>query len=361
MASERLWNTLVSGLAAKGGGVPGHPDNPRCKPDVFPATGRGLAAPLGAEMGQELLTVPMEATMQEQTEHRKVSWFVDLAGRLLTGESGSYAELALEGKPSSLAGDPERALARVHYSPAKRAIEEVWSEMAVSRGEPDLADACLAVLSRTLRVAGKRTLIPAIDLINHSDFPNARIVASKRGGSISAVASRDIRRGEEITISYGSSRGTCDFAVYYGFLPDAAKEVDAVCLDEGDGDLPGAAAVGGHPAAPMQAVDGGRRAWIRAPLRMHRDEMVRGEREEGALMVGERLARRDGLVDERLLKDFSHRGLQHLCEQSLALLAPPGKGSATTEAERLASEFMREKERTLEHLIGNFKALSSSP
>lgn len=47
-------------------------------------------------------------------------------------------------------------------------------------------------------------ILPGIDLVNHSDTPNARLVRLA-DGSVQLMATRDIPPGEEITISYWSS------------------------------------------------------------------------------------------------------------------------------------------------------------
>ena len=82
--------------------------------------------------------------------------------------------------------------------------------------------ALAAVSSRAFRTRGPSlpaSLLPLIDLANHSFEPSAEVKVEERGGvrGISLVSKREIKKDEEITLSYGPL--TNDFLLLdYGFI-----------------------------------------------------------------------------------------------------------------------------------------------
>ena len=76
-------------------------------------------------------------------------------------------------------------------------------------------------------------IIPAVDLVNHSDAPNARIERG-RDGSVRLVATKEIVEGEEITISYWSKNLTTEQVLFsFGFMGgDPAFLLPMISFDE---------------------------------------------------------------------------------------------------------------------------------
>ncbi|KAL4423246.1 hypothetical protein ABPG77_000038 [Micractinium sp. CCAP 211/92] len=79
--------------------------------------------------------------------------------------------------------------------------------------------ALAVVTSRAFRTRGPNqpaSLLPLVDMSNHSFEPNAKVVPGP-GGSMQMVALRELRAGEDVLISYGSLSN--DFLLLdYGFL-----------------------------------------------------------------------------------------------------------------------------------------------
>ena len=64
------------------------------------------------------------------------------------------------------------------------------------------------------------TMIPFLDLANHSISPNAVVVFNDKTGVFTLQAIRDIPAEEEITISYGDARQNSSIVGLYGFYED---------------------------------------------------------------------------------------------------------------------------------------------
>lgn len=61
------------------------------------------------------------------------------------------------------------------------------------------------------------TLVPFIDLANHSMRPNAAVQYNEATGSFSIKTVKDVVNGQEITISYGDARNNSSIVGLYGF------------------------------------------------------------------------------------------------------------------------------------------------
>ncbi|EEC45473.1 predicted protein [Phaeodactylum tricornutum CCAP 1055/1] len=77
------------------------------------------------------------------------------------------------------------------------------------------------VFSRTHQKgsAGKLALLPFFDCANHMDDSNCRLSESEGDDRLHMVAERNIKKGEELTISYGIAYALAAFCSY-GFVPD---------------------------------------------------------------------------------------------------------------------------------------------
>jgi len=86
-----------------------------------------------------------------------------------------------------------------------------------------------------------RVLLPFLDMINHSsDAPNAElhlIDPEKDDAWFAIRATRPIRRGKEIAISYGAAgaESSAGLLMNYGFVPDE-NGIDSVMLKRGGED-----------------------------------------------------------------------------------------------------------------------------
>lgn len=80
--------------------------------------------------------------------------------------------------------------------------------------------ALAAVTSRAFRPGGPEspgTMLPLIDMCNHSFSPNAKVVAGSNEGEFSLIALRNINEHEQIVISYGNLESDI-LLLDYGFL-----------------------------------------------------------------------------------------------------------------------------------------------
>lgn len=85
-----------------------------------------------------------------------------------------------------------------------------------------------------------RVLLPYLDMINHSDNANAElhlIDPEKDDAWFAIRATRPIKKGKEITISYGASgvETSAGILMNYGFVPDENK-FDSLLLRKGGPD-----------------------------------------------------------------------------------------------------------------------------
>lgn len=78
------------------------------------------------------------------------------------------------------------------------------------------------IQSRSFRfqVNGQNTnaMVPVLDMPNHSNNYNALQNWDVNKGGFEMVAQRNIKRGEEIALSYGDGKRFIGFFVYYGFV-----------------------------------------------------------------------------------------------------------------------------------------------
>ena len=77
------------------------------------------------------------------------------------------------------------------------------------------------VLSRALSGGPQNmplTLIPGVDMVNHSATHNAAVHFDASSATFSLAATHDVAEDDEVLISYGSGRDTASFMAVYGFF-----------------------------------------------------------------------------------------------------------------------------------------------
>ena len=96
------------------------------------------------------------------------------------------------------------------------------------------------VLSRGISGRGYPfTMVPFLDLANHSMMPNCAVHYSEISGSFSLQTVRDIEEGEELTISYGDARNNSSIVGLYGFYEqDNLADSLELCIPNGEGSQP---------------------------------------------------------------------------------------------------------------------------
>jgi hypothetical protein len=95
------------------------------------------------------------------------------------------------------------------------------------------------ILSRAISSAQSMplSLIPLIDLANHSSAPNAEVKFDRSTNAFSLFSTRQIQQGEEVFISYGPGRDNSSFVPLYGFYDDLNPN-DALELTVGKAEAP---------------------------------------------------------------------------------------------------------------------------
>jgi hypothetical protein len=101
--------------------------------------------------------------------------------------------------------------AAVSIFPTYRRNETAWKD--------DFFFAMSAILSRGLSGPDMPlSMVPLLDLANHSDHYNAQHCFNQRSGCFELVSLKDINDNEEVSISYGEGRDSNSFMLLYGFL-----------------------------------------------------------------------------------------------------------------------------------------------
>lgn len=94
--------------------------------------------------------------------------------------------------------------------------------------EEEFRWATAVVASRTLSIAAPngdvvKYLIPFLDMANHDERSRHKVVLAADGNEFRLICGEAVPSGEEIRINYGSL-AMDEAAMYYGFIPDTAKE-----------------------------------------------------------------------------------------------------------------------------------------
>lgn len=292
---------------------------------------------------------------------------------------------------------------RSGYAPAAGALEEVRAmaaeAAAASQTHPDREDWAWAlgmVLSRALRMKGKRMMIPAVDLLNHGGTQrNIQVglavpqwgAAADGAGDIVVVAGRDLTAGEQVLFSYGDTRSNDFFFRYFGFcigghqyetfrlfadIGEALEwhtstfRVDGESAAGTDGRRRAAAAAAAssvgqfgsgelgqpHPRMPMATIDGsGELEMVGGSYRLHKDTL--GSDTDVTPLAPELCVRADGRADARLLAAFEALGavdareaLAVACDGAAAQLRGAA-GRGRVGSDDLERQFHEEKLRCL--------------
>lgn len=105
------------------------------------------------------------------------------------------------------------------------------------QGEPSLATAFAVVRSRAFTLAPDCfAMVPFADLANHAGQPSAEVLQpSEQEQSVRIVAKRDVRLGEEVTLSYSGDDAAytnARFMAQHGFVPAGGNRADRVALTD---------------------------------------------------------------------------------------------------------------------------------
>ena len=109
-----------------------------------------------------------------------------------------------------------------NYSKTYEQIVELIPDFGLKHSQKEWIEAHIAFNSRNFLDAesGSKSLIPFIELFNHSNPPDVRwnfFTDASGDRSLRLTAERDIAKGGEVFDSYGS-RNNFDLMVSYGFL-----------------------------------------------------------------------------------------------------------------------------------------------
>jgi hypothetical protein len=72
------------------------------------------------------------------------------------------------------------------------------------------------------------TLVPVIDLMDHSRTPNVRVTFDQSKYSFIVIAARSISRGEELTHTYEEISESSHLFKKYGFIDENAHDVQVI-------------------------------------------------------------------------------------------------------------------------------------
>ena len=264
---EDTYTALVSWLIAAGGFV--HEAVALTPNDG--TGGRGLVAARDIARGEQLIVVPEKAQLfySRQVDHRAdrsllalidtvnpMLWGMQLGLRLLvecTKREASYFAPYIKSLPSEYGTIPayftQRDLTELQFPDIQRKAAGRMAQLdllslqceRIRGGEEDpfkgealsktqLIWATCSVSSRAYRVRGKSgqrgghlaSLLPVVDLINHSFEANCIIQdAAERGGpgAVAVVAAIDVAAGEALRTNYGEI-GNEQLLLNYGFVLD---------------------------------------------------------------------------------------------------------------------------------------------
>jgi len=227
-------------------------------------SGLGLRATRRIHMGEELVVLPesLHLTYRKETDPTRELvqlmdripeelWGAKLAVKLiherLKGQDGFFwpyianLPVGFPGLPLFFESDAIRLIEypSVSHQIIKRckwllqfSEKELKSSPSFSNIDANaFAWAFAAVTSRAFRPGGPTspgTMLPLIDMCNHSFAPNARVVGTSRPGDLAMLASKDIQENEPILLSYGKLPN--DFLLLdYGFVVDG-NPYDTVTL-----------------------------------------------------------------------------------------------------------------------------------
>lgn len=201
------WELIVAGSSGSGGSDDSG-DNGGEAEKLCP-TARALAKELAK--GDDEMS-PLAKLLSDPSSDASVPETWSEAGRKLLdevlGESGAIGPLEYGGRYRDLCKGGDEA-ADDDAAVADRALFlAVTRSKAVSRAVDD--DATTETL---------RAVIPFVDLYNHKNgrYPNVAVVVADGGKAIQAVSTRNIRKGDQLYVSYG----TVDTALVlrdYGFV-----------------------------------------------------------------------------------------------------------------------------------------------
>jgi hypothetical protein len=230
---------------------------------------RGIAATATLRRNESFAKIPLRLAITDDPEDEESNtlvgkdtlWSVRLACKLLRLKADGpaspwypYLNSLPSSVPAPMINFSWEDVQSIAYEPARRQLDKTihlvssaWASLPPTAASSQLTreefDWAISIVhSRTFGTAGKaggvgvRMLVPLVDMLNHSGdqdlssstsapVPTATDnvrwdLVSKIGGEFFMVltATRDIKQGEELLLSYGE-RGNADFFEHYGFIP----------------------------------------------------------------------------------------------------------------------------------------------
>lgn len=223
--------------------------------DTTAGGGRGLIATQRIEPGEEVVKVPLDATLRlEHTPELDLddNW-AGILSRILHQEflSGSCSPFApyVANLPKEAPLTPCRWNSaqrhQLHNDTFVQMIHEnsQWRKRQLTNQNVDhlhVVDYMKyldLVCSRTLKGCdGSRQLVPLIDIANHapSEAGGGRFVVDREAVYLLAGC-RGIQEGQAVTLDYGA-RTVDDFLLHYGFVPHRCVS-DSVSVNVGDAEV----------------------------------------------------------------------------------------------------------------------------
>lgn len=214
---------------------------------------RGLAAGKRCHVGEVILTVPgtccfppaqrLQATSLPEKTHWGCRFAVALLQEMELGERGRFWDY-LQILPEEVLIPPDFSwdvLQQIQYLPGYDQISTY--QHLVSSWYKKLQDVLPAETSmgqwrwanavchsRTFKLGQERTMIPLVDLINHSFLLQNVDWRQGSNGQIEIIALHEIEEHQQLYLSYGE-KGSDHYFVFYGFVPDRNSFEDVVLFE----------------------------------------------------------------------------------------------------------------------------------
>ncbi|KAL1619888.1 hypothetical protein SLS54_006487 [Diplodia seriata] len=149
---------------------------------------------------------------------------------LLTGTS---LKPAIEAKIKSLNKEFEQLRSATEH--IKWCAEELWDEEDGLLSFDDWLQVDAMYRSRALEFPGiGDSMVPCVDMANHAsgDATVALYETDSDGNAVLLLRDgKELKKGDEITITYGDKKGACEMLFSYGFIEDSMTSAQELFLD----------------------------------------------------------------------------------------------------------------------------------
>ncbi|TLS27175.1 hypothetical protein PpBr36_04591 [Pyricularia pennisetigena] len=128
---------------------------------------------------------------------------------------GTSLEAAVQSKLRALENEFDDLLEKAAEIPS-------WNEVLCEKQVVTVSDYARLdawYRSRCMELPGSGpTMVPCIDMVNHAATPNASYVKSSDGVKLCLCSGVSVKKGQEITISYGEKKPVAEMVFSYGFV-----------------------------------------------------------------------------------------------------------------------------------------------